>query len=488
MGKTNPGKTSKGNSTAKTRKNAGAFQLTPEPLPRATDDDLAAHKFDIAAPQSEADETEDEATAEPAFEQTGELPQSYGTTTLFLIARDPHWLFSYWDIDWSAYPSSAMRNAERKFFLKLFTNEGREELATEINPEAKNWYLPVTKPGETYRAEIGFYNQNGEWQSVAASEPASVPADVISEEMEASFATVPMHLTFERLLEMVRNTMREGETLMQALARLQGEGRKLAFGTGTAPDWTDEQRQVLAALFGSELVERIGMGSAEIDQLLRKELLEKLNTESASELVAKARELGLPGVSSLFSGFGEFGALGAFSSGLFSASLLGALGAWGSEVSSWLAGLSALSASGSEVSSWLAGLSGVGAWGAWSSEVTSWSTALGSSWSAQPFSEQQSREFFMHVNAEVIFYGGTHPDAKVWIDGREVKLNPDGTFRYHFRFPDGNYEIPIVAESPDGVEQRSAFLTFERTTSRKGEIGSTAQPEHLTAPIGQTAA
>ncbi len=64
----------------------------------------------------------------------------------------------------------------------------------------------------------------------------------------------------------------------------------------------------------------------------------------------------------------------------------------------------------------------------------------------------------MHVNAEVIFYGGTDPQAKVTIAGRPVQLQPDGTFRYHFKFPDNEFEIPIVAVSPDGVETRSATL------------------------------
>jgi hypothetical protein len=126
---------------------------------------------------------------------------------------------------------------------------------------------------------------------------------------------------------------------------------------------------------------------------------------------------------------------------------------------------------------------GLGA--AFSSGVTSWNTALGASWSAQPFGQERGREFFMHVNAEVIFYGGTHPDAKVWIDGRQIQVASDGSFRFHFRFPDGNYSIPIVAESPDGIEQRSATLRFDRASARQGDVGHTAQPEHLGAhPMG----
>lgn len=110
--------------------------------------------------------------------------------------------------------------------------------------------------------------------------------------------------------------------------------------------------------------------------------------------------------------------------------------------------------------------------------MTSWAApgSWRSSWSAH-------RGFFLHVNAEVIFYGGTHPGAKVTIDGKPVALRPDGTFRYHFVFPDGDFEIPIVATSPDSQETRRAVLKLERATERHGDVGATAQPP-LAAPMG----
>lgn len=419
MGNTDVGNTDSGET--KPKKN-GAFQISKEPLGDQPLHDPGAHKFEPARDHIPASQ------APPAYEDLGDLPQSYGGNKLFLVARDPHWLFSYWDIQWA--PAQAR---DGKYYLKLFKADGAEEFTTEIHPEARNWYLPVNQAGATYYAELGYYTPAGEWTNVAKSDPATAPQNKFSESSVADFATVPIHLTFQRLIEMVRGRMREGESLITALARLQGEGRRLLFQPGLPPEWSDEQRQVLAALFGQDVMDRIAMGSAEIDQLLRQELLEKLSTESASELVSKSRIAEL---------------LGPTESSLFSAYAAGGLGA------------------------------------AFGSEVTSWFSALGSSWSAQPFGEQ-GREFFMHVNAEVIFYGGTHPNAKVWIDGKPVQLAPDGTFRFHFRFPDGNYTIPIVAESPDGVEQRSASLTFERATERQGDVGSTAQPGHLGEPMGK---
>jgi uncharacterized protein len=422
MGNSNSGNTD-GNGDAKPKKN-GAFTISQDPLGDPPLPDPTAHKFQTTR------EEIPEPPAAPAYEDLGELPKTYGEDTLFLIARDPHWLFAYWDINWLPWTA---KSVDGKFFVKLFTAGGVES-SVEIHPEARNWYLPSKLAGTSYHAELGCIGADGEWLCIARSDNTATPEDKFSESAEADFATVPIHLTFQRLVEMVRGHMREGESLITALARLQGEGRRLLFQPGRAPEWTEEQRQVLAALFGQEIMDRISMGSAEIDQLLRQELLENLSSQSGSELFAKSR-------------YSEL--LGPAETSLFSAYAAGGLGA------------------------------------AFSSEVTSWSTGLGSSWSAQPFS-QSSREFFMHVNAEVIFYGGTHPDAKVWIDGRQVQLAPDGTFRYHFRFPDAAYGIPIVAESPDGVEQRSAHLHFERATARQGEVSHTPQPEHLEPhPMGK---
>ena len=173
--------------------------------------------------------------------------------------------------------------------------------------------------------------------------------------------------------------------------------------------------------------------------------------------------------------------LGALTSGDLS-SYLGSPGAslfsGGFVQSSWGAGAASWAQAPGGFSSAFLGLPGA----SWESALGSWSSAAMSSWS----SSWAPREFFMHLNAEVIFYGDTHPDAKVTIAGKEIMIRPDGTFRYHFVFPDGEFEIPITATSPDGVETRRGVLRFERATAREGDVGSTAQPL-LGAPMGRKA-
>jgi uncharacterized protein len=77
---------------------------------------------------------------------------------------------------------------------------------------------------------------------------------------------------------------------------------------------------------------------------------------------------------------------------------------------------------------------------------------------------ERKRQFWLIADAELIVYGATEPDATVTIGGRQIKLNPDGTFRYQMSFQDGNIDYPIVAVAKDGEQQRSVHMTFDRAT------------------------
>ncbi|RMF25364.1 MAG: DUF4912 domain-containing protein [Cyanobacteria bacterium J083] len=74
------------------------------------------------------------------------------------------------------------------------------------------------------------------------------------------------------------------------------------------------------------------------------------------------------------------------------------------------------------------------------------------------------RKFWLVADAELIVYGATEPDATVTIGGREIKLNPDGTFRFQMSFQDGQIDYPIVAVAADGEQTRSIHMKFERET------------------------
>jgi hypothetical protein len=68
------------------------------------------------------------------------------------------------------------------------------------------------------------------------------------------------------------------------------------------------------------------------------------------------------------------------------------------------------------------------------------------------------------VDAEMIVYGITKPDAYVTMAGEPVKLRPDGTFTARVGLPERRQVIPVVASSSDGVEEQTIVLAVERNT------------------------
>jgi len=74
------------------------------------------------------------------------------------------------------------------------------------------------------------------------------------------------------------------------------------------------------------------------------------------------------------------------------------------------------------------------------------------------------RDFHFEIDAELIVYGTTEPNARVTLQGEPVQLRPDGTFTVRFSLPDSRQIIPAVAASPDGVEERTIVLAVERNT------------------------
>ena len=113
--------------------------------------------------------------------------------------------------------------------------------------------------------------------------------------------------------------------------------------------------------------------------------------------------------------------------------------------------------------------------GSWSGAVSSFSSPLGGM--------ERRKGFWFNVNAELIIYGATEPDAEVTIGGRAIRLRPDGTFSYRFALPDGNYNLPAVATSADGTDSRVAGLKFSRSTEFRGEVGAHPQDPKLNPPL-----
>jgi uncharacterized protein len=107
-------------------------------------------------------------------------------------------------------------------------------------------------------------------------------------------------------------------------------------------------------------------------------------------------------------------------------------------------------------------------------------SGAGMSGAGMPGLAKQSRQFWLIADAELIVYGATEPDATVTIAGRPIKLNEDGTFRFHMSFQDGAIDYPIFALAADGEQNRAIHMRFERQTlERRTNPKEAAIPEWI---------
>ncbi len=99
--------------------------------------------------------------------------------------------------------------------------------------------------------------------------------------------------------------------------------------------------------------------------------------------------------------------------------------------------------------------------------------------------EQRPEGFWLNVNAELILYGATEPDASLTIGGRPIEIRPDGTFSLRFSLPDGEHVVTLSALSAQG-DFRRAELQFRRHTEYAGEVGVAPQDQSLTPPATES--
>ena len=220
----------------------------------AADDDARAQTRLAAAPfalsqepvtaQGPAPETPVGAVPAPAYEHLGELPATYGTPSVYLVAYDPRQLFAYWDIDWKSAPNTP-------YTLHVCRGDGTLEKRVEISAADAGRYVEVAQGGGTYFVELGHHGRDGGWQSVAVSSRATLPPPGLSEDLEPRFATLPFHLSFQRLIELIDHAMGRDEKLAAALSRLQHGGEPdISPLLGTLHQLNGDQLHTLEMLLG----------------------------------------------------------------------------------------------------------------------------------------------------------------------------------------------------------------------------------------------
>ncbi len=387
-------------------------------------------------------------TPGPTAAMLSELPEGYGTQRLFLAARDPHWLYASWDLTAAQQRDYNERSRDGHLVLRVFAEDTSRATVPEVhvNPESRNFFVNVPQAETRYWAELGLYRRSGSWEQITRSQSTFTPPDAPSPAGKVEFATIPVEVTFEQVVKTVQEFVTENEPLLEAVIAAQEAHKQEEKETAHS---ARVERQVVPPSASPQSETKVAEGKRARTQTVRPEIPIRVETAqpwSADRRQNLERLIRIDSYRRVWMGSMEI-------TELVRRQLQ-------EELASMAAAELARAGAGP-------GPGGIN---------------FGVSSPHGGKAPGKGRKFWFKVNAELIVYGATEPDARVMIADRVVKLRPDGTFSFRFALPDGGYGLPAVAESADGVETRAAILEFSRSTEFRGEVETAPQDASLRSP------
>lgn len=120
------------------------------------------------------------------------LPSGYNENRITLMARDPHWLFAYWEVSNDSKKAFCENFGEELWdksipVLKILNISKNESFFVRINDFSNNWYINVADSNCLYSAEIGRKLSEDFFINLASSNLASAPSDTVSPDTNTYF-------------------------------------------------------------------------------------------------------------------------------------------------------------------------------------------------------------------------------------------------------------------------------------------------------------
>ena len=425
--------------------------------------DIEARKFDVVGQPT--DGSIDLSTIDDGLPP---LPDGYGESRIVLMPRDPQWAYVYWDVP-HTHKEDLRRQGGERLALRLYdvTDIDRNYQAPhgmqqcDCDELARDWYLQIPVSDRDYQAEIGYIAHDGRWLLLARSNTIRIPPIYPSDWSEDHFKTVAWEeeLRGKTLMTLVDPNQKSRSLHEQMYAISQaGEADRVdgsLYGSmqhvpGSVPHVPGSAQQVAGS------IQHVA-GSV---QHVAGSIAPYQSAESSYAWGASGAGLlhGMPGPGSLVPTMSGISSMSGVGMGV----TMSGVGLSGIGMSG--IGLSGMNVSGLNMSGLtMSGISGL--------------TMSGVGFSAS-MPPARPRKFWLVADAELIVYGSTEPDATVTMAGQPIPLSPEGTFRVHTSFPDGNIDYPIMAVAADGEQNRSIHMTFDRQTpDRRTNTKEEAQDE-----------
>ncbi len=142
------------------------------------------------------------------IESLKELPQDYGDTEATLLARDPNWMYVYWEINEQStaelrkdYGNDIFDKSRQIIRVYDNTHESRSKyFDIEIRFDARDWYINVQEGGKSYYCELGLVLPDGKFISVVKTNCVKLPKGKVSEITDEKWMSISGD--FEKLLQL----------------------------------------------------------------------------------------------------------------------------------------------------------------------------------------------------------------------------------------------------------------------------------------------
>lgn len=126
-----------------------------------------------------------------------QLPQSYGVDRLALLARDPHWLYAYWEISATRHDEftrtygpeawSSTRPVLRVYDVTGVDFNGYNAtnfIDIHLPDDIEDWHIEVREPDRSFCVDLGRMFQDGRFVTLLRSNIATTPRASLSDRLD----------------------------------------------------------------------------------------------------------------------------------------------------------------------------------------------------------------------------------------------------------------------------------------------------------------
>ena len=128
------------------------------------------------------------------------FPSGYGDNKIVLLARDPWWIFAYWEIRKDKEEDVIGRlislgDSPRKSILRVYDitdvnfngKNAHSFFDIDLNGMVTNWYINVNSPERTWIVDIGIITNRGDFHTLARSNVIKTPRFGMSDQLDTEW-------------------------------------------------------------------------------------------------------------------------------------------------------------------------------------------------------------------------------------------------------------------------------------------------------------